>query len=136
LTADVVINLGYDRDEIAARTGGVVDRAGGSSGTADPLEAKTLGYQLIAGLGWPTVAERDTWRIYAGYKYLERDAVVDAYTDSDFHLGGTDAKGWFIGGDYALIDDVVLSGRWLSSDAIDAAPFGVDTLQIDINARF
>ena len=30
--------------------------------------------------------------------YAAADAVLDAFTDSDFHLGGTDAKGYYLGG--------------------------------------
>jgi hypothetical protein len=136
-TADVVKNLGYDKDNILKRTQGAqVERSGGTKSGEDPLKERTLGYHMMISVGWPVVAERRTWRVYGGYKHLERDAVVDAFTDSDFHLGGTDAEGWYLGGEYALIDNTVLSLRWLSSDAIDAAPFGVDTLQVDLTAKF
>jgi len=136
-TADVVKNLGYNKDNILKRTQGAqVERSGGTKSGEDPLKERTLGYHMMVSVGWPLVAERRTWRFFGGYKHLERDAVVDAFTDSDFHLGGTDAEGWYLGGEYALIDNTVLSLRWLSSDAIDSAPFGVDTLQIDLTAKF
>jgi hypothetical protein len=65
-----------------------------------------------------------------------RDAVLDAFTDSDFHLGGTNAKGWFIGGNYGLMKNVWLTGRWLTADVITGPPYGVDVLQVDINTQF
>jgi hypothetical protein len=62
--------------------------------------------------------------------------VLDAFTDSDFHLGGTNAKGWVVGGNYGLMKNTWLTGRWLSSDVITGPKYGIDTLQVDINTRF
>jgi hypothetical protein len=87
-------------------------------------------------VGWPLVLERYRWRVTFAYKYLEADAVLDAFTDSDFHLGGTDAKGWILGGEYAVLDNTWITLRWITADAIDGAPFGVDVLQLDLNAKF
>ena len=64
------------------------------------------------------------------------DAVLDALTDSDFHLGGTNAKGFTVGGSYGVDDNAWLTLRWLSSDQIDGAPLSIDTLQFDLNTRF
>jgi hypothetical protein len=76
------------------------------------------------------------WQVFGSYKYLQRDAVLDAFTDSDFHLGGTDAQGYIIGGKLGLAKDVWLRGRWLSANEIDASPLGIDVLQLDLNAKF
>lgn len=132
---DYVKNLGYDEHEIRARTGGAVNN---SQGFSDPdlIEGHTDGYQLKLTVGQVPVRARGDWQVSGGYRYLESDAVLDAYTDSDFHLGGTDAKGWFIGAEYGLMNDTWLSARWLSADEIDGAPMGVDVVQIDVNARF
>jgi len=86
--------------------------------------------------GWPQVTKFRDWQVSASYRYLQRDAVLDAFTDSDFHLGGTDAKGWVIGGKYGLARNTWLQLRYLSSDAIDGPPLGIDTLQVDLNAKF
>ncbi len=100
------------------------------------MKERSLGYQVMLTYGWPIVAERYTWRVYGEYRYLERDAVLDAFTDSDFHLGGTDAKGWIVGGDYAIDENTVLSFRYLTSDSIDAAPLSIDSFQLDLSAKF
>jgi hypothetical protein len=71
-----------------------------------------------------------------GYRYVERDAVLDAFTDSDFHLGGTDAKGYYIGADYAFTPRVFARLRYLSANEIDGAPLGIDVVQLDLNAAF
>lgn len=123
LTGDFVRNIGFDKDEVAARIGG-------------PIEAKVNGYQFLTSVGWPQVTAAGRWRVFGGYKHLERDAVLDAFTDSDFHLGGTDAKGWILGGDYGLARNTWLTLRYLSADEIDGPPLGIDVLQLDLNTRF
>jgi hypothetical protein len=67
---------------------------------------------------------------------VERDAVLDAFSDSDFHLGGTNVQGWTIGGNYGLVKNVWLTGRWLSGNVISGAQYGVDVMQLDLNTRF
>ena len=62
--------------------------------------------------------------------------MLDAFTDSDFHLGGTNAKGFMIGGSYALYKNTWLSARWMSSDEISGLPLSVDVFQLDLNAKF
>ena len=80
--------------------------------------------------------------MFSLYKYVGSDAVLDAYTDSDFHqggasnLGGTNVKGWVVGGSYGLIKNVWLTGKWLSGDVITGPKYGVDLMQLDLNAHF
>ncbi|HKJ09756.1 MAG TPA: putative porin [Gammaproteobacteria bacterium] len=123
LTADYVKNVGFSEEGIFRRTG-------------EHVQPRTTGYQIALKVGMPQVRLWTDWQVYAAYKYLERDAVLDAFTDSDFHLGGTDAKGWLVGGKYAIDDNVWLGARWLSTDAIDGPPLAIDILQLDMNARF
>ena len=123
LSGDVVRNLGFNRADVARRTG-------------QNLEAQTLGWQLRMALGHAEVARLGDWQVFAGYKRLERDAVPDAFTDSDFRLGGTDAKGYFLGGSFGLGKNTAIGLRWLSSDAISGPPLAVDVVQIDLNVRY
>ncbi len=125
---DVVKNLGFDRNEINKRTGGVT--------YLYPIKERTLGWLFEVVGGWPQVTKFRDWQVSASYRYLQRDAVLDAFTDSDFHLGGTDAKGWIIGGKYGLARNTWLQVRYLSSDEIDGPPLAIDTLQVDLNAKF
>lgn len=125
---DVVKNLGYDRDEVARRSGGVTYLYSNSE--------RSLGWLFEMVAGWPQVAKFRDWQVSASYRYLQRDAVLDAFTDSDFHLGGTDAKGWVLGGKYGVARNTWLQLRYLSSEAIDGPPLGIDTLQVDLNAKF
>ncbi len=124
LTGDYVRNIGYDPQEILARTGTLVTGKNNS------------GFQLQAAFGRPKVQERGDWQAFMGYRYLQSDAVLDAFTSSDFHLGGTDAKGYFLGGSYGLDRNTWLSMKWMSSDTISGLRYGVDLLQVDLNAKF
>jgi hypothetical protein len=123
LTADYVDNIGYNRAETSARVG-------------FDVPARTKGYNAELNFGASNMARSGAWRAFVGYRYLEADAVLDAFTDSDFHLGGTDAKGYFVGADFAFTPRVFARLRYLSANEIDLLPFGVDVLQLDLNAQF
>lgn len=139
LTADYVINLAYDDSQME-------DRIGESIVKGDE------GYHFRIDYGWPKVSHSGHWNVFAAYKHIERDAVMDAFTDSDFHLGGTDAKGWMLGANYGLAKNTWLSMTYRSTDKIDGpvlgndicnddsfdvdCDFSVDVLQIDLNTRY
>ena len=112
------------------------------------------GYQMEVAVGTNTTGKRSNWRASLAYKYLERDAVYDAFTDSDFHLGGTGAKGYILRGNWWFRDRNWLTLTYISSDEIthtgaailqsdgswviptDTPRFGVDTFMFDVNAQF
>jgi polyhydroxyalkanoate synthesis regulator phasin len=121
--ADAVENIGYDRADVLARSG--IDDA-----------ERTRGYQGEIAFGSARPNERHAWRASIAYRYLERDAVLDAFTDSDFRLGGTDVKGFILGVDFAFSPRAFTRLRYLSGNEIDGLPFGVDVLQLDMNATF
>jgi hypothetical protein len=123
VNAEYARNIGFDRSEILQRTG-------------SDVEEKNEAYGVNLTVGWPKVTKRRDWQLFTGWKHVERDSVLDAFTDSDFHLGGTDAEGWVIGGSYGIAEDTALKVRWISTDAIDGPPLGIDTLQVDVNSKF
>lgn len=122
LHADYVRNLGFDNEEVKALAGDAPEDVNG--------------YLIGLTVGYPKIDQLWDWQTSISYKYLEADAVLDAFTDSDFHLGGTNAKGWILGGQLGLGKNFWLRARWLSSDTITSNPVSIDTLQIDINSRF
>lgn len=121
--ADFVKNIGFKREEILQRTG--ID-----------IAPKVRGYQTKVTVGLPKLEKRGDWQAFMGYRYVERDAVLDAFTDSDFHLGGTDTKGYFLGARYAFQKNTWLGMRWLSGKEIDGLPLSIDVLQLDLNTSF
>jgi hypothetical protein len=132
LTLNYVKNLGFDEKDVASRVGIEIDE-------------KTDGYLARVAVGWPVISKARDWQVSFTYRYLERDAVLAAFTDSDFHLGGTDAEGYVLRFDYGIADNTWMSLRWLSANEIDGnsypeasgtGKFGVDTLQLDVNAKF
>jgi hypothetical protein len=131
VTLDAVKNVAFNRAQVSART------------TYD-VPARTKGYQGEVSFGYPTVLTAGAWRGVVGYRYLQRDAVIDAYTDSDFHFGGTDAQGYYFLADYGLANRVWARLRYMSANEIDGpaligsfrAPLGIDTVQLDLNTRF
>lgn len=125
--ADYVRNIGYDRSEIANRAGIAL---------ANVPDKKTKGYQGQLTVGMAQIRRARDWQVFGGYRHLERDAVMDAFTDSDFHAGGTDTKGYFLGAGFGIARNTWIGLRWMSSDAISGPPLGIDTLFVDLNARF
>ncbi|MEO8006259.1 MAG: putative porin [Betaproteobacteria bacterium] len=123
LTVDYVKNIGFDRQEILQRTG--LD-----------LEPRTEGYQARLSVGRNEIIRRGDWQAWLGYKRIERDAVLDAFNDADFHLGGTDAKGWFVGGTYGIAKNTSVRLRYLSANEIDNPPLAIDVFQLDLTAKF
>ena len=126
LTGDYVRNIGFDAQEITTRTGFAPNK-------------EVDGYQVKLAVGMPNTYKANEWQAFAAYKYLEADAVLDSYTDSDFHLGGTNAKGWIVGASYGIDKNAWLSARWFSADEITpraASPLNIDVLMLDLNAKF
>lgn len=123
LGAEYVKNLGWDARDVFARTGVL-------------LEERTQGYEASLTVGRPTLGAAGHWRAFMLYRYLERDAVLDAFADSDFHLGGTDAKGYQVGFDLGLSSGVWLRLRYLTANEIDLPPLGIDVWQLDLNGQF
>lgn len=123
LDADFVRNIGFDHAEILARTG--LD-----------LEENTNGYQGKITVGMPKLKKPGDWQGFVGYRYVGADAVLDAFTDSDFHLGGTNTQGYFLGARYAFEQNTSVSGRWMSAKEITGWPLSIDVFQLDLNTSF
>ncbi len=128
-SADFAKNVGFNQKSVEVLN--VVNNA--ENGVVDD-EANA--WQIRMDFGWPKVDNFGEWNVFALFKYVQRDAVLDAFTDSDFHLGGTNAKGWVIGTNYGLMKNVWFTGRWLSTDIISGPTYSNDVLQLDLNAKF
>ena len=123
LTADYVRNIGFDKDEVSR----IVN--------ADVPE-DVEGYRFGLTVGHASVKSWGDWQVRLLYKYLEADAVIDAFTDSDFHQGGTNAQGWVLGGQMGITKNLWLASQWMSTDEISGPQFAVDTLQVDLSTKF
>ena len=90
--------------------------------------------QMKVGSG--ALQKRWDWDFGVSYRYVESDAVIDGFCDSDFGGGGTNLKGFGVGGNLALSRNVFIGLRWLSATAIAGPQYKQDIIQIDINSRF
>lgn len=132
--AHYVHNLGYDEGEMRKRSAGQFANNLDENGE---IESGANAWMLQFTLGNSLELKRQgDWNMFAGYKYIQPDALPDGFNDSSFHLGGTNAKGYFLGGNYGLASNVFATGRWLSSEAVYGAPYDIDVLQLEINTRF
>jgi hypothetical protein len=120
---ECVANIGWDAADVRARTGLALDE-------------RTEGYEATVTVGRPTLDAPWHWRAFLGYRYLERDAVLDGFTDSELHLGGTDAKGYQIGLDLGVSRRAWLRLRYLAAGEIDGPPLDIDLWQLDLNGQF
>lgn len=132
ISGDFLQNVGYDRAEILARTGRDIER-------------RASGYQASILVGKLQIKQLHDWHAFVIYRRLGRDAVVDAFNDPDFNLGGTNHKGYQLGLRYGVANDTWFRVRWTSADTADAfydaaqpqpARFAADVLQVDLNTRF
>jgi len=141
LTLDWVKNSAFDIEDIARRAGDARVRE---------VLARTTGVQARVLFGSASLAERGHWQAFAALRKFERDAWVDGFTDTTWHGGGTNYKGFSVGGQYAFDRSTSLGLRWTSTRNLDdkvvsttfpqgtlsGAPLKIDVLQLDLNARF
>ena len=147
LSVDVVKNTGFDLDDIERRAG---------TSAVQGLKAKTLGYQARVTVGRARLQDAGDWQAHLAWRHFERDAWVDAYTDTSWHGGGTNYRGFSLGGQYAFDKRATLGLRLISTRNLDdgvrflaipgdpgsvsgnlsSAPLKIDTVQLDALVRF
>ncbi len=135
LDGEYVINTAFDRGLMNSLA---INNRGPSPGGGTPgaFNGGNQGWLTRVTVGNKEIKHLWDWNVHAGYKYLESDATLDAFVDSDFGLGGTNLKGYFIGGNLGLSENVWATLRWMSANNIAGNPYAVDVLQVDLNARF
>ena len=134
LNANYIRNLAYSKSKMASRSQGNIVNNFGDNGD---VESGPNAWMLQATLGRSyDMKEKGDWLAFVGYKYIQPDALPDAFNDSSFHQGGTNARGYYIGGSYAFDKNVYGVLRWMSTREVYGAPLSIDTMQFEINARF
>lgn len=132
LIGDFVRNIGFNAKERLT----ALEASSQLSFGADAIEEYVDGHKVEVLVGWPKISKSQDWNVSVAYKMLEGDAVLDAFTDSDFHTGGTDASGYILKSQYGLADNVSVMLQLLSSNEIHGAPLGVDSWKLDLIAKF
>jgi hypothetical protein len=130
LTGDFVKNLAFNAKSISQH--GAVNNLN----TAGNFAGSDTGYGITLLVGHQELDARWDWNVSVGYKYVGSDAVLDSLTDSDFHMGGTNAKGYILSGSLALDKNVYMSATWRSANQIDGPTYAADSMMVDLNAKF
>ena len=136
--AEAVKNLGFDVHKVnpLAVNNRLPPPSTATAGTLGAYNGGDLGWTFRLEAGHAAMEKRWDWNVSLGYKYVESDAVVDGFTDSDFGLGGTNLKGYTFSASVALAPRVWMRARWMSADQIGGPRFQVDVLQVDMNTKF
>ncbi len=139
LLLNYVENVGFDEDEFYTNVGADENGFADNFGVPVKYSEETDGYYIGMSFGDKDRWVANHWLASVGYRYLEKDAVLDAYTNSDFHLGGTDAEGYIGKFSYAFADRSALTIKYMSSNEVQGlTPAGlrIDVLQADLEFKF
>jgi hypothetical protein len=140
---DFIKNLGFDLQDIKNRAG-----AANTDLARDGLSKQTNAVQVKLTVGHDRVEKAGQWQSFITFRRFERDAWLDAFTDTTWHLGGTNYQGWSLGGQYGIGPRTTLGARFTSthnlSDPItySTAPLSnnnklkIDVFQLELNTRF
>ncbi len=131
LYGEAVENLAFNRTTASAIAVNNQDQNGNFAGG-------DMGYLFGILVGAPKLQKRWDWNVNLNYRYVQSDAVVDGFTDSDFggSLAGTNLQGYVLGGNVALSPHVWLNLRWMSADAIAGPTYKNDLIQFDVNCKY
>ncbi len=100
--------------------------------------AEAYGDGLAVGVGYRRASDRGTWNVGYIYQDLEANAVVGAFTDSDFAGGTSDGSGHTIRAGYVFPRGWGLALRYIIGDRGGAAGNLRDynRLQADVNFSY
>lgn len=139
LEADYIRNMAYHRRDAFRGDVGLsrlVNNFGAGDFSESTYKSGPVGWMVRATLGDPDPHAAGDWNVALAYKYLQPDATLDGLTDADFHLGGTNTKGFFLGGSYGISPYAWLSARYFNAKEVFGPPLSIDVLQLEMNARF
>jgi hypothetical protein len=135
LYGDFVKNLAFDSgaiNAVAVNNRGPASSSNKFGSFAGGDTAWIVGLKV----GSVALANRWDWQLGANYRYVESDAVVDGFCDSDFGGGGTNLKGYSLFGNLALSPRVSVGLRWMSADQVAGPQFKQDIIQLDFTGKF
>jgi hypothetical protein len=147
LSLDYVKNSGFDLAEIERRAG---------TTALDGLANMTTGVQARVQVGSRDLSQKGAWSTFLAYRQFDRDAWLDAFTDTTWNLGGTNYRGFSLGGSYTFDRRASVGLRWTTTRNLDdgvrtlsnasqptsvtgdlsSAPLRIDVIQLDLNTKF
>ena len=139
LNGEYIRNLAFKRGRITAdylKTGLLDNNFGPSVGGVATYGGTGDGWSASVNVGSPSIEKWLDWNLGFEYRRVGTDATVDGFADSDFHLGGTNAKGFIFAGTLGLAKNTQLQARWFSADVVTGPAYSNDILFIDLMAKF
>ena len=130
LEGEYTKNLAFNRGYILARN------PVNNFGSNNDYQGGDTAYLLALTVGYPETDHLWEWNLRGEYRYIASDAFIGSFTDQNFHLGGTDAKGYVLSGNLGIGPNTYVSARWSSASVVSGPPDGNDMLQIDLNTSF
>jgi hypothetical protein len=111
----------------------------------DNFDVSTKGDGWAAGfkLGYNKIADKNQWQLAYNYRFLERNAWMDTFPDSDFYSGKTNAKGHNVIFQYGLSKNSYLNLEYYCAknmtrltDDPESSRLPAQVLQADWNIKF
>lgn len=141
LQADYVRNMAYHEKDAFRYPNGLGQPVNNYQGSTDAnatgqYKSGPVGWMLRGIVGTPQVSAANEWNVSLGYKYLQPDAELDSLTDQNFHLGGTNAKGFILTADYGIAPNTWISARYFNAKEVYGPPFALDVVQLEVSSKF
>ena len=137
LFGDYARNLAWNKSAIDAVA---VNNRGANNidGTTGSYAGGDTAWYVGAQFGKPSFERAGDWNVNIGYRYIESDAIIDGFNDSDFGspLPGTNLKGYTVGAAVALSQRVRMGVRWMGANSIAGPPYKSDLIQLELQAKF
>ena len=95
-----------------------------------------FGFLCGGQLGHAKVSKKGQWAVKGLYRYLQRDAWLDTFPDSDAYSGSTDIHGPEVIAEYALLDNWILAFDYYWTERLSNPGHPENLFQVDLNYKF
>ncbi|MDB5453475.1 MAG: hypothetical protein JWO33_2053 [Caulobacteraceae bacterium] len=120
---DLAKNLAYDANRFRGQP--LLTEPGGD-----------LAWLVSLTYGTPKVARRGDWQTTLSYRRIETDAVLAAFNEGDFNLGGTNTEGVVVDLVYGLTTNTSAQLTYMNTRSIVGPTYAFDALRMAFNTRF
>ena len=141
LQADYVRNMAYHESTAFRYPNGLGQPVNNFQSSSDPnvpgaYKSGPVAWMVRGVVGNPNPMAANEWNVSLGYKYIQPDSMLDSLTDQNFHLGGTNAKGFILTADYGIAPNTWVSARYFNSKEVFGPPLSIDVMQLEISSKF